>query len=66
MMKLTYEQRQLINVYKNRGLKEGIDFRIVWFGEKAEVKLVKNSTPVSEKMPDIELVELALLCSDKA
>lgn len=39
MKNLTYKQRQKITVLINKGLKENVDFRIVWFGTQAEIKI---------------------------
>lgn len=51
-MKLTFEQRQYITVLKNKGLKEGIDFRIVWFGNQAEIKIMTKRIPSTQERED--------------
>lgn len=35
---MPFSQRQKITVLKNNGFRENIDFRVVWFNEKAEIK----------------------------
>lgn len=61
-MKLTFEQRRTITVLKNKGFKEGKDFRVVWFGENAEIKKVKTPVmdqkiPTTQKRVDIQIAD---------
>ena len=37
---LTWDQKKLITVLKNKGLKENVDFRIVYFNDYAEIKII--------------------------
>lgn len=37
---MSFKQRQEVTVMKNKGLKENIDFRIVYFNSTAEIKLI--------------------------
>ena len=41
---MIYKQKQLITVLKNKGLKEGIDFRVVHFDNHTEVKMNKRKS----------------------
>ena len=41
---MKYKQKQLITVLKNKGLKEGVDFRVVHFGNRTEVKIKRKDT----------------------
>ncbi len=36
---MTFKQKQLITVLKNKGLKENIDFRVVHFNDRVEIKI---------------------------
>lgn len=37
---MSFKQRQFVTVLRNKGLKENVDFRIVWFGTEAEIKFL--------------------------
>lgn len=37
---MSFKQEQQVTVLKNKGLKENVDFRIIWFGTTAEIKFL--------------------------
>ena len=37
---MSFEQNQQITVLKNKGKIENRDYRVVWFGKQAEIKIV--------------------------